>query len=298
MTSTSAQTDSGNNADIAIPGHELPDASLTAPSIIVSHGRLAVSPLIQEDFDQDVGVYVCVCIACREPFRNDTALRSHGQDEGHRPYGCICGSVFTCLYTLNRHIADKNNAAKFPCPLCEQDEAPRAFPRVEHLYQHFRHFHKIAAGRVPDEFAVDPSRTDNAEGQIHLPPQVQHMSFFPCLVTGCTKIYIREEDLDDHVLCMHYPPQGNMLTLRAPSGSTFNLMNNSSQQNPYFGQGPQQTSFLQHDPIGNFHANEDFLEIPTSAGGSSSQPHDELNTGYEGDWYPDDWIPYNWHPYN
>ncbi|KAI1318282.1 hypothetical protein F5Y16DRAFT_392082 [Xylariaceae sp. FL0255] len=81
---------------------------------------------------------------CAKPCSNDADLRKHGQQEGHRPYGCLCGSRFGRLDVLTRHIKSKiNSNPEHPCPHCDRYQGSRAFQRYDHLVQHLRTFHKL-----------------------------------------------------------------------------------------------------------------------------------------------------------
>ncbi|KAI0202539.1 hypothetical protein F4808DRAFT_65576 [Astrocystis sublimbata] len=182
--------------------------------IIIPHTRQVVSTnLVPPKFlrlsDRD-SVASCVCINCHINCRNDATLRKHGADEGHTPYGCVCGSTFCRLDALERHINSKNKVIKVQCSLCQEGEASRAFHRLDHLSQHLRNFHRIAEGKIPDEFAVSSEQDSAAENGL---PRTQLLPSFPCPVLGCDKIgeqaYCRQQDLDEHIFFVHSPPAGD-----------------------------------------------------------------------------------------
>ncbi|KAI1428406.1 hypothetical protein F5Y12DRAFT_789893 [Xylaria sp. FL1777] len=274
--SGSSQTDS-SFADI--PGYKLPDTS--APLITVHHTRQTVpprGPATQGKYDQDVHV----CITCHARWPNNAALCEHGKGEDHYPYGCVCGNTFSRLDVLERHIASKNKAARFPCPLCEHDETPRAFSRADHLPQHLRTFHKIADGRIPQQFGASVSHHDPAQNS----RDPQPMPRFPCLIPGCTRTgelaYLRQIDLDEHIVYVHRaPPQINVSIQQGPSHPLPTWTNNGFQQSvplqtvPVFGQDAYQNDILQLGPSGVFEAEGDLL-----AGNMGFQPHDSFNMGF------------------
>ncbi|KAJ2981338.1 hypothetical protein NUW58_g6712 [Xylaria curta] len=235
-TSTSSQTDS-NHAD-SPPGHKLPVPRTISRDVSGRsngpHARLVI--------DRDV----CVCVACLTHCRNNDALRKHGDREGHHPYGCVCGDTFNRLDVLQRHIASGNNVNSFSCSLCEN---ARAFSRPDHLRQHLRTYHKIPAGRIPEDFAVGPACDAPAEGSTPLPPSL------PSSILGGTKVgeltYTQQMDLGEHTLYAHNVPQGGLRVQQGPIEPVSVWTNNPYMQPPeMLGQYPQQNGFWQQGLVG------------------------------------------------
>ncbi|KAI0537008.1 hypothetical protein GGR58DRAFT_514078 [Xylaria digitata] len=294
----SLQTD---NADTDTPGHKLPDAS--GPPIILPHARQVVSsegPVAQREYGQDV----CVCIICHTRCPNNAALRKHGEKEDHRSYGCVCGETFKRLDVLKRHIASKNNVNEFVCPLCEHDEVPKAFSRADHRLQHLRTFHKIPAGRIPENFGSNFSHSHPAADSI---ASRQSTPRYPCLVPGCMRTgefaYLQQIDLDEHMVLVHSAPQNGMLVLQGLGNPTPAWTNNSFQQSAYLQrvdmfssdarqnaylqpantieQDAQQAKSLQSNSTGNFWADWGFLRNSGSAEDLTPQPDEEFNMNFE-----------------
>ncbi|KAJ3562279.1 hypothetical protein NPX13_g8622 [Xylaria arbuscula] len=245
----STQTDSDANST-DIPGHELLDAS--GPPINIPHARQHVFPLdpgTQHDHDQDV----CVCIVCLTRCTSNAALRKHGLEQNHSPYGCICGEGFCRLDSLERHISSKNRVTRVSCQLCRKE-----FSRTDHLYQHLRTFHKIPTGRIPEDFNTTIN-THQDHGSTH--PQA--LPQYRCRVQGCMRSgelgFLRQIDLDEHMICMHNPLQNDMPIQQTPSNLTSTWTSNSLQQNHYpqmFGRDPYSTYELQPNLAGTFQVEE------------------------------------------
>ncbi|XXH01936.1 hypothetical protein Hte_008299 [Hypoxylon texense] len=70
-------------------------------------------------------------------------LRKHGSRK-HKPYGCVCGTKFTRLDALNRHITSQSShMPQFPCDYCYNRQGENAFRRYDDLVQHLKGYHKI-----------------------------------------------------------------------------------------------------------------------------------------------------------
>ncbi|KAI0456078.1 hypothetical protein F5B21DRAFT_170618 [Xylaria acuta] len=277
-----------------MPGHRLPDASdhitQCVQPITPPHARQVVSPLepaVQGDRGQDV----CVCIACHTRCRNNTALRKHGAKEHHRPYGCVCGDAFARVDVLDRHIASRNKVTKFHCPLCEHDGTARAFARADHLPQHLRTFHKIPAGKIPGHFTSNSASDGAAE---HSVPPLESMPPFPCLMPGCMRTgelaYLRQMDLDEHMLLTHYVPQYSIPGIeQQPSVPVPTWTNHDFQRNahlhpvPTFGQDAQQNGFVQPDPAGNYQVDGEFRGNAIVVGYPNFSLDDEFDIDFEMD---------------
>ncbi|KAI0550636.1 hypothetical protein F4679DRAFT_199891 [Xylaria curta] len=111
-----------------------------------SHGRVKLDPY--------------VCVECFAAFESDSQLLKHGRDEGHRPYGCLCGNLFSRLSTIKRHLNSKAAASttssvvtKHTCPLCPEDGGEKSFNGHDHLLQHLRVFHKLSDKGI--EYIID-----------------------------------------------------------------------------------------------------------------------------------------------
>ncbi|GAP92890.1 putative AMP-binding enzyme [Rosellinia necatrix] len=215
----------------------------------------------------------CICIDCDKLFPNNAQLRSHGKREGHRPYACDCGHTCSQLDALDRHIASKNNVAKFTCPLCKHDKAPRAFCRADHLPQHFRTFHKISAGRIPKSFTAGPSHSSPVESPMPLPPP-QYLPSYSCPVPGCNRrgelAYFRQLDLDEHLLMTHGIIQNGMFGQQGPGDPVMSWTGGGSQQNArlqplqmFGGQDSWRNGPLQPALDGNTRAGEGFAVVET-----------------------------------
>ncbi|KAI3341658.1 hypothetical protein F4824DRAFT_515190 [Ustulina deusta] len=155
-----------------------------------------------------------------------------------------------------------------------------AFSRADHLAQHFRTFHKIASGRIPDDFGANFAHHDPAEDSWH--PQSRPR--FPCRIPGCTKTgdlaYLRQIGLDEHIGWTHYPLQNDM-PIQQELDPTSACTNNGFQQNVHlqtaqmFGQDAQQNYISQPDLIENFLAGGPFLEDGMFVENIGFPPHDE-----------------------
>ncbi|KAI1454038.1 hypothetical protein F4805DRAFT_477860 [Annulohypoxylon moriforme] len=92
-----------------------------------------------------------VCFECLGQYKTNEELRKHGVREGHDPYACACGSKFSRLDALNRHITTKSpHAPKYPCEYCYDHQGRNGFYRHDHLVNHLRNYHRIAAAdKIP-----------------------------------------------------------------------------------------------------------------------------------------------------
>jgi len=134
-----------------------------------------------------------------QSFVNNAQLQRHGEEANHHPYSCICGRTFGRLDPLIRHIRSKNKVLTHVCELCDEDDHPRAFARLDHLNQHLTHKHpEYQRGHL------DPAGP--AMGLQAQSPQPD-IPDFPCLAPDCNRTgvlgYLRQVDLDEHLLLMH-----------------------------------------------------------------------------------------------
>ncbi|KAI0802326.1 hypothetical protein GGR55DRAFT_683420 [Xylaria sp. FL0064] len=265
------------NVDADSPGHMLPDASV--PPITLHHAREAVLP---QDPAWQSGQDVRVCVTCHLRCRNDTALRNHGEKEGHKPYGCVCGNKFSRLDILGRHIASKNKVTRFACPLCEYDIIPKTFTRADHLSQHLRTLHKIPAGKIPQLFGADLSHRDlQAEDLMHPQPVPQ----FPCLISGCPRTgrhaYLRREDLDEHMACIHCPRRNYIqhgLSDVISTYTNYNFQRGAHVQSARRSQQDTQNILFQQLGLnGDVQAEGAFWGNGTPSRNMDLQQHEELN---------------------
>ncbi|KAI1366343.1 hypothetical protein F5Y08DRAFT_327390 [Xylaria arbuscula] len=270
----SMQIDSdADNTDI--PGHELLDASV--PPINISHARQLASPLdpgTRHHYDQDV----CTCIVCLTSCSSNAALRQHGLEQNHSPYGCVCGEGFCRLDSLERHILSKNKVTRDSCPLCRKD-----FSCIDHVYQHLRTFHKIPTGRIPQDFNAN---TNQYRGSAYPQPLPQYR----CHVQGCMRSgelgFLRQIDLDEHMICMHNLSQTNNSPLQqARNNPTSFWMGNGLQQNDYpqmFWQDPYPNYGPQPNLAATFQAEEGHPGNDLYSG-NMPFPSDAWSTDFGGD---------------
>ncbi|KAI0445674.1 hypothetical protein F4803DRAFT_559977 [Xylaria telfairii] len=224
------------------------------------------SPAILDDEKHGASTDQEVCITCHTLCQNKTALRKHGANEDHHPYGCVCGSTFARLDVLERHIASKNKVTKYQCPLCEHGTA-KTFARADHLPQHLRTFHKIPAGKIPEHFMLSDGAADEP-----IPPP-RSMPSFPCSMPGCTKIgelaYLRQIDLDEHMLSTHCAIQNNMAVHQEPNNPLPTWTDNNFQPNVHlhpamtFRQDAQPNGFWQPDLAGTHQVDEQLMGSDT-----------------------------------
>jgi hypothetical protein len=93
------------------------------------HGRIAT----ETPFD---------CFECSAPLHSKAALRRHAKEMQHQPYACECGSQFSRLDVLNRHLESfDTREPEFPCKYCKLHRGADGFRRKDHLMQHIRNYH-------------------------------------------------------------------------------------------------------------------------------------------------------------
>jgi hypothetical protein len=174
------------------------------------------------------------CVECEETFPTKANLLRHAKETQHQPYGCECGSLFSRLDVLNRHLESfSNEDPKYPCTYCKLHRGSNGFRRLDHLKQHIRNYHHLemddertgAESRLKYTFPVCshygcPQYRDMAFLQLPRKSQAENKPFnsqsaytkhmrdehnectFPCDVPGCSRIgrrgYFREKDLLNH----------------------------------------------------------------------------------------------------
>jgi len=174
------------------------------------------------------------CIECEESFFSKAELLRHATEQQHQPYGCECGSLFSRLDVLNRHLETFDlNDPKYH-NYCKRHRGPDGFRRLDHLRQHIRNYHHLEAdkGSKPGsrlrlkyafpvcshpgcQFYRDETFKELPRGlQAQRKPfhsqsaYTKHMRDehnecpFPCDVLGCHRVgrkgYFREKDLLSH----------------------------------------------------------------------------------------------------
>ena len=174
------------------------------------------------------------CVECHETLRSKAELLRHSKETQHQPYGCECGTLFSRLDVLNRHLdVFSTEDPKHPCKYCKLHRGLDGFRRLDHLMQHIRNYHHH---EMDDDSAMTESRLKYSfpvcshpecphyrdEAFKHLPRSIQaekkpfnsqsaytkHMRdehnecSFPCDVQGCGRVgrrgYFREKDLLSH----------------------------------------------------------------------------------------------------
>ena len=188
---------------------------------VAGHGRTLTSTLND-------------CVECEETFSSKANLLRHAKEAQHQPYGCECGSLFSRLDVLNRHLESfSSEDPKYPCTYCKLHRGSNGFRRLDHLKQHIRNYHHLemddertgAESRLKYAFPVCshhgcPQYRDKAFQQLPRKSQAENKPFnsqsaytkhmrdehneciFPCDVPGCSRIgrrgYFREKDLLNH----------------------------------------------------------------------------------------------------
>jgi hypothetical protein len=178
------------------------------------------------------GIY---CQQCDSQFSTRALLECHAKESQHLPYRCRCGTTFSRLDVLHRHIQTFQPEVSYPCPHCKKRRGPRAFVRLDHLTQHLRGYHNIESvdesevahsqqssrkrkttfscphetcshpsgmASLPDEPAMHRTFLTRGEFTKHL-REVHDESLFPCVEMGCCRIggrgFFRKKDLLNHV---------------------------------------------------------------------------------------------------
>ncbi|KAK1753733.1 hypothetical protein QBC47DRAFT_462492 [Echria macrotheca] len=89
----------------------------------------------------------------------------NGKRDGHGRPICVCGTAYSRMYSLKRHIKTASvkelkasppsalpslplGMALFPCMFCEKYQGTNAFPRRDYLRQHLKAFHKHHDGQI------------------------------------------------------------------------------------------------------------------------------------------------------
>ncbi|KAG4430019.1 hypothetical protein IFR05_014502 [Cadophora sp. M221] len=82
------------------------------------------------------------CLECGEYLSSKSNLLRHAKELQHQPYGCECGTSFSRLDVLNRHLDSfSSSAPEYPCKYCKRHRGRNGFRRLDHWTQHIRNYH-------------------------------------------------------------------------------------------------------------------------------------------------------------
>ncbi|KAL7627308.1 hypothetical protein AAE478_001499 [Parahypoxylon ruwenzoriense] len=162
------------------------------------------------------------CVECTESFANNNQLRAHGLQNAHQPYGCICGTRFTRLDALSRHISSQSSAApQYPCDYCNNHRREKAFRRLDDLVQHMKGYHKITNA---DKLPKRRDRASRLVTAVHTTPATFDMPPFPSLTPGRPGWemdgYSRQVDVVEHQAMMRPFDIQNMIASQLPVNMT------------------------------------------------------------------------------
>ena len=181
------------------------------------------------------------CVECGHRSSSKANLLRHAKELQHQPYACECGSSFSRLDVLNRHLEKFDpEEPKHPCRYCKRHRGPNGFRRLDHLMQHIRNYHhhevdieqgdemdnsrikyKVPICPHPDcpEFRNETFKQQLRQVQQANKPFASQSAFtkhmrdehnectFPCDVAGCERVgrrgYFREKDLLKHRRTQH-----------------------------------------------------------------------------------------------
>lgn len=176
------------------------------------------------------------CLECGESLSSKSNLLRHAKELQHQPYGCECGSTFSRLDVLNRHLDSfSEEEPEYPCKYCKRHRGRNGFRRLDHWMQHIRNYHHHELEGLPrddPEFSrlqynfptcPHPSCPSYRNTAFKAQPQsiqkkakpfatqsafTKHMRdihdecTFPCDIASCERVarrgYFREKDLLKH----------------------------------------------------------------------------------------------------
>lgn len=82
------------------------------------------------------------CFECQENFFSEFDFYRHARERQHNPYACSCGSLFSRLDVLNRHLKNfGTDLPQYPCTFCKRHRGVEGFRRKDHLLQHLKQYH-------------------------------------------------------------------------------------------------------------------------------------------------------------
>lgn len=196
------------------------------------------------------------CIECGESFFHKAELVRHADLQQHTPYGCECGSRYSRIDVLNRHLDSFSTAdPEFPCMYCKRHRGAQGFKRKDHLMQHLRNYHHHGPGHVSNKgdhtprymlrYPVCPhsdcpfhrdgiSKEQPTTFQQQSKPFASQSAFtkhmreehnestFPCDIAGCDRVrargYFRQKDMLKHRRQQH--PNADASHIAAPAPQT------------------------------------------------------------------------------
>ncbi|KAI0384719.1 hypothetical protein F5Y04DRAFT_277448 [Hypomontagnella monticulosa] len=80
-----------------------------------------------------------LCITCRSAFSDTTQFNQHARYTSHRSYGCTCGTTFSRVDALSRHLRNLD----IQCMLCIGDTGARSPATDDQLRRHLASEHRI-----------------------------------------------------------------------------------------------------------------------------------------------------------
>ncbi|PQE15913.1 AMP-binding enzyme protein [Rutstroemia sp. NJR-2017a BVV2] len=168
------------------------------------------------------------CTECKDTFHSKADLLRHAKEQQHKPYACDCGTLFSRVDVLNRHLKSfARDIPQHPCTLCIYHRGAAGFRRKDHLLQHLRQYHHVNA--IPSRLKFVFPTCTHLDCPQYRPAAFQKLSrsikearkpfksqseytkhmreehnecAFPCDILGCTRVgrkgYFREKDLIRH----------------------------------------------------------------------------------------------------
>jgi hypothetical protein len=82
------------------------------------------------------------CFECNQNLSSKAELLRHAKVQQHKPYACDCGTSFSRIDVLNRHLKSfSTDVPPHPCTFCRRHRGMNGFRRLDHLVQHQRQYH-------------------------------------------------------------------------------------------------------------------------------------------------------------
>jgi hypothetical protein len=98
------------------------------------------------------------CFECNQDLSSKAELLRHARVQQHKPYICDCGTSFSRIDVLNRHLKSfSTDIPQHPCPFCRRHRGINGFRRKDHLLQHFRQYHHHDTDTTHPELAEYPA---------------------------------------------------------------------------------------------------------------------------------------------